>query len=175
MTKQITLNRGDLEIKLTTSFKFQESSKRYLWPSKRAMRYWCRACWPNTLTFIILTWFLVINFYLCTSQEFEIVPHPELSASLAPGAPADLRILPLSDAQLDVDIHPSTSEKRNAVLSGDPTRYNISYEFRMWKKNTNVQKISIHQSSGIVVSMMRMEILYVNEKNLKFRYVNRKN
>ena len=86
----------------------------------------------------------------------ELISHPTLSTSVPPGAPNDLRILPLTDTQLDVDIHPAQSVAPNGEMIGEPTRYNISYQFRMWRKNTNVQLLSIEQSSGLVLSTMRM-------------------
>ena len=73
-----------------------------------------------------------------------------------PAKPKDIRLLPLSNTELDVDILPSDSIAAPGDPLGEPTRYNISYEFRVWKKKTNVQKISIKHSTGIVISFMRM-------------------
>ena len=73
-----------------------------------------------------------------------------------PGPPTDLRILPLSNTELDVDIYPPDTGNKVDSVVGEPTRYNISYEFRMWKSKTNVQELILHQTSGVVMTTMRM-------------------
>ena len=74
-----------------------------------------------------------------------------------PGAPKDVILLPLSNTELDVDILPSDSIPIPGEVVGEPTRYNISYEFRIWKNKTNVQRVQIRQATGIVISFMRMK------------------
>ena len=74
----------------------------------------------------------------------------------APPAPKDIQLLPVSNTELDVDIIPEKPSVVQGEATGEPTRYNISYEFRVWKNKTKVQEIRIRQKTGIVISFMRM-------------------
>ncbi len=96
-----------------------------------------------------------ICYVQCNSPE----PALPLAVETQPGsppAPKDVILLPLSNTELDVEIVPSDTVRVPMEPTGEPTRYNISYEFRVWKKKTNVQEIKIRQVTGIVISFMRM-------------------
>ena len=74
----------------------------------------------------------------------------------APPPPKDIQLLPVSNTELDVDIIPEKAVVVKNEPTGEPTRYNISYEFRIWKNKTKVQEIKIRQKTGVVISFMRM-------------------
>ena len=103
--------------------------------------------------YVVVFTFLVVVVFVCL--PFDPARMAEASRPLPP---KDLRLLPLSNTELDVDIYPPDVTPTDGEVIGEPTRYNISYEFRVWKDNTRIEQISLEQRTGIVITYMKMDI-----------------
>ena len=102
--------------------------------------------------------FLQVFIYVAIVLIIHLLLHYNANVSASkPLPPKDLRLLPLSNTELDVDIYPPDVNPVDGEVIGEPTRYNISYEFRIWKYKTKREEISLEQSTGIAITYMKME------------------